>query len=72
MVHHLARKASVLLGYGSVLMKQAKIVERNQAQQRHLHDPSAQTVLPIDSLLGHAVRRSVNPGRLSRSNMQLA
>lgn len=46
-VHHLACKTSIVLGYGGVFMKQAKTMEPNEAQQRHLDNPSAQTVFPI-------------------------
>lgn len=55
MVHHLAGKTSVVLRYGRVFMKQAKTMEPDEAQQRHLDNPSAQTLLPIAPMFGHAL-----------------
>jgi len=67
MIHHLAGKTGVVFGYGSVLMKQAKTMEPNEAQQRNSDDPSAHAPLSIAPIRGHALGQqsgSICPIRL--------
>lgn len=60
-----------MLGYGGMFMKQAKTMEPNEAQQRDLDNPSAQTVFPIAPIPGHAACTPPIPLGLSHQTLSL-